>query len=145
MVEVAVSVSGKKRPWQGTVLAVLNIIGVVFAFIFGLLFLVLVGILGGMGGAMEPEVGGMFAGLMGGLAIGGGIFMIAIGVLLIFMARGALKGQKWSPIVSIVFGVLGILGALGAYDSSMLPTLAINAFILYLGVMCVRHPFYNKG
>ena len=143
MVEVAVSVSGKKRPWQGTVLAILNIIGVVFAFIFGLLFLVLIGLLGGVGGTMEPEMGGMFVGMMGGFAIGGGIFMIAIGVLLIFMARGALKGQKWSPIVSIVFAVLGILGALSAYDSSMLLTLVLNAFILYLGVMCVKHPFYK--
>lgn len=145
MVDLSMSSGGGKRPWQGTALAVINIIGVVLAFIFGLMFLVLMGFLGGVGGAMPVEVSGMFTGLMGGLAIAGGIFMIGLGVLYIFMARGALKGQKWSPIVSVVFAALGLISGITNFGSEMIFTLLLSAFILYLGVICIKHPFYNKG
>lgn len=144
MVEVTVSTGTKKRPWQGTTLGVLNIIGVVFAFLFGLMAIVLVGFLGGSSEFMPAEFSGMFTGLMGGLAVALSVFMIAMGVLLIFMARGAFKGQKWAPMASIVFAAIGILSAISAYESQMLLTLVINGFVLYLGIMCVKHPFYNR-
>ena len=145
MAEVIKSALGGKRPWQGTALGVINIIGTVFAFVGGLLFLVMFGFLGAASRDLPVEAAGMVTGVFGGLAIAGGIFLIALGVLYIFMARGAFKGQKWSPIVSVVFAALGIISFLTNASSEMILTLVLSAFILYLGIVCIKHPFYNRG
>lgn len=144
--EISVSVGGK-RPWQATAIAVLNIIGTVLAFLFGLMFIFMQGFISSMLSSgtdvSGAEVG--LAGMIGSFALVGGIVMIGIGVLLIFMTRGLFRGQKWSPIVSIIFAILGVLGALSSFDSSTVLPLVIDAFILYCAFICVKHPFFHKG
>ncbi len=74
-----------------------------------------------------------------------GVVLLGLGVLGIFMARGAFKGQKWSPIVSIVFAALAIAVILTSFSNSQLFSLALNAFTLYVAVMCVKHPYFNQA
>jgi len=143
------------RPWQGTALGVIDIIGTVGAFLMALVFLFFQSMFSGLG-QMAAESGmptpdsvaatGVF-GFLGGLGLVVGVVMIGFGVLAIFMAIGAFKGQKWSPIVNIVFAVLGILSLLsnmGGFNSSMILSLAINVFAGYCAYICVKHPFYGK-
>lgn len=145
--------SGMKRPWQGTALAVIDIIAVVLAFMFGLLFLFMQGFISSILGSGDIVVEGADAaaatglmGLIAGFAMVVGVVLLLMGVLEIFMARGALKGQKWSPIVSIIFAILAVVGMLTSYDNGQVFGLAVNAFVLYLAIMCVKHPFYaSKG
>lgn len=145
------SAGGMKRPWQGTALGVIDIIAVVFAFLFGLLFLFMQGfissILGSGDVVVEGVDGAAATGLMGmlaGFAMVIGVVLLLIGVLEIFMARGAFKGQKWSPITSIVLAGLAIAGMVTNFDNSQIFGLVVDVFILYLSVMCVKSPFYNK-
>jgi len=145
------------RPWQGTVLGVFDIIGVVFAFLFAILFLFPQGMiatfLGGAASGVDvtgsAEATAAVGGLMGMLASLGivvGIVMIGIGILLIFMARGAFKGQKWSAIVSIIFAVLGLVSALANLNNgigSVAFSLLLNLFTGYCAFMCIKSPFFG--
>lgn len=151
-------VSSSVRPWHGTALGVIDIIATVFAFLFGLLFLMFQSVISSFFGeatgtmmvngvqvegveAAEAAQGmlAVFAGF--GIVIG--VVLLGLGVLGIFMARGAFKGQKWSPIVSIVFAALAIVGVLTSFSNSQLFSLALNAFTLYVAVMCVKSPYFN--
>jgi len=138
------STGAVKRPWEGTTLGVIDIVGVVFAGI-GMAMLS-VAILGG--GAilsqMSTTAGGQafpmasFIGTLGAFLL---IPMILFFVLGIFIIIGIFKGQKWAIIVSIIFSVLALLSAFG--NGIQYFPLALNAFLLYLEIMCVKHPFYN--
>jgi len=155
------------RPWQGTALGVVAIIGAVFTGIGFLLSLFAAEMFSAMM-SISPEVMTEMEGMEGveaadvltanteiGTAIFGamGIFfaviMLAILILHIFIARGAFKGQKWSPIVMIVFVVLGFLGLFSnvadmGIDTGLIIQLAINAFVLYCAIICVKAPFFGK-
>ena len=151
------------RPWQGTALGVIDIIGVVMTGFFFLISLFMAEMLSTMFSAqpqimegsvefegaiegleMAPEVGGaMFAGL--GLMLGG-VFLVTT-VLGIFMAIGAFKGQKWSPILTIILVGLSIVTTLfGIMDatSGTFVALVFNAFVMYCAIMSVKSPFFSK-
>jgi len=143
------------RPWQGTALAVVDIIGTVFTFLAGIAFLFLQGMISSLLGAAPVEVSGSaeataaVGGLMGmlaGFSAVIGIVLIAIGILLIFMTRGAFKGQKWSPIISIVFVILGIVSLVTNFtgvNGSFIFSLVVDLFVLYCAVMCVKSPYFG--
>ena len=143
------------RPWQGTALGVIDIIGTVGAFIAALIFLAFQGMLTGISQmAAESAVTtsesvaatGVF-GFLGSMGMVVGVIFLALGVLMIFMAIGAFKGQKWAPIVNIIFAVLGLLSLLsgmGHMGSSTIISLAINVFAGYCAYICISHPFYGK-
>lgn len=153
------------RPWQGTFLGVINIIGVVFSFLAAILFLFMQGYLSSMmgqmttsmtnveGGAVSPETAQATAGLMsmlGGMGAVAGIIFIAVGVLLVFMARGAFRGQKWTLIVSLVFGILGLLGFISTLmqrgdAGSQIVSLVINLLMVYCAYICLKSPYYNHS
>lgn len=119
------------RPWQGTFLAVLMIIGLVLLAIFiPMLFL--------GAGFIATFLPSQFAGLT--MAVG--FVFIGFFVLGIFMTIGLFKGQKWATLLSMVFSALGVLGAISA-DFNVL-NLLLNAFVLYLGFASFKHPFYNQ-
>jgi len=144
------------RPWQGTFLGVIDIIGVVFAFLFSILFLFLQGFISSLlssvstsittnvGTANGAVVGAGLFGFLAGFSLVIGFILIGAGILGIFMARGAFKGQKWSPILAIVFAVLGLLGMLSNFSNSQITGLVIDAFIVYLGAVCVKDPYYDS-
>lgn len=125
----AVLVEG--RPWQGTFLAVLGIIGLVILGIFipmlfiGATFLA----------AMLPSA-------LAGMTMILGLVVIGLWVLELFIVIGLFKGQKWVLIVSMVFSALALIG--GFYPTFSIFTLLMNGFMLYLAYTCLNHPFYNK-
>lgn len=137
------------RPWEGTALGVVDIIGVVGAFLFAIMFLFLQGIFSGLGNvaAEQGEVAASgLMGMFGGFGLAVGFIFIALGILSIFMARGAFKGQKWSPIVSIVLCGLGLLSSLpnlGDFNAGFAVGLLLNIFVIYCGVMCMKSPYYK--
>jgi len=156
---MADSIMKGSRPWQATSLGVLDIIAAVFAFLGAVLFFVMrdfVTSLFSSGGGAElgltgSEVDAAAAGadLFASLGMGVAIILLAFGVLYIFMARGAFKGQKWSPIVSIIFGILGLLMWImsvvgGGFEASMIVSLAVNAFVVYAGFVCVKNSYFQK-
>lgn len=150
------SVAGVDRPWQATTLGVLDVIGVVFAFLFAVMSLFLRGVFEGFLSSAEvadlegvSDAAGMsitgLGGLVGGMMVAVGVFFVFLGILGIFMARGAFKGQKWSPITTIVLAGLAIVGAVSDFnfDSSVIVGLVINVFMIYLAFACMRHQYFG--
>ncbi len=141
------------RPWQATFLGVLDIIATVFAFLFGILFFFMQGFISSLlgSGALEgaegidatnaAEAAGALS-FLGGLGAAVGVIFIGLGVLYIFMTRGAFKGQKWSPILSIIFSGLGVLNVLVNFSTAQIFALVLNLFVVYLAVMCVKSPYF---
>jgi hypothetical protein len=88
-----------------------------------------VGILYYLSGGLMSVLGiGMLGGFMGGEARGPmaglGVVYLAIGALMLFLARGVRKLQPWARTTTIVLAAIGLLG---------FPTgTVINAYILYL-------------
>ena len=119
------------RPWQGTFLAVLDIIGLVIIGIFIPVLLfgasLLVSVLPAAWAGMTMVIALIFVGLW---------------VLELFIVIGLFKGQKWVLFVSIVFSALALIG--GFYPTINFFTLLMNGFMLYLAYACLNHPFYNK-
>lgn len=123
------------RPWQGTLLGILNIVGLV-----GLAILTIGAFIGG------SLLSSLFAGfaLLSGLGMAIGFIFMALWILVFFITRGIFKGAKWAVIVSIVFTVLGIIPAI-MNISEMFLTLVIYAGMLYLEVFCLKDPYYNNN
>ena len=93
----------------------------------------------------ETAMSGIF-GFLAGLGMFVGIIFLAFGVLGIFMARGAFKGQKWSPIVSSILAILGILSTLTSIaniDTSLIVNLIISLFTGYCAYICIIHPYFG--
>lgn len=138
-----------QRPWEGTALAIIDIIGVVGAFIFAIIFLLFQGLFSGFAGmaAGQGEVAASgIMNLVSGFGLAIGVFLIAIGILAIFMARGAFKGQKWSPIVSIVLCGLGVLNGLvniGHMNTILAVYVLVDIFAIYCAVMCMKSPYFK--
>jgi len=142
-----------KRPWEGTALGVVDIIATVFAFLGAIGFLFLQSLISGFlssaqsaGGvettAAATGIFSMFASL--GLVIG--VIFIGVGILSIFLARGSFKGQKWTVIVNLIFGILGLLSALssvGSMANQVLVNIVIDAFVIYCSVMCLKNAYYK--
>jgi len=142
-----------KRPWEGTALGVVDIIATVFAFLgaLGFLFLqsVITGFLSSAQSTGDIAVTGAATGIFNVFASLGiviGVILIGLGVLSIFLARGSFKGQKWTVIVNLIFGILGLLSALssvGSMANQMFVNIAIDAFIIYCSVMCLKSAYYK--
>jgi len=77
-------------------------------------------------------------------------FLLAIGILDVFLARGFFKGQRWNIIVSLIFAALGALGIITDITNgvsqmgSLIFNIAIIAFYFYLLSFCWKDPFYAK-
>lgn len=165
-----------KRPWEGTTLAVLDILWVVFFFLAGLALLFLqqaipslLKVAGGSSELIQEEVtkelssrgvdvsqvdiekvNQLTEGAVGILSSFGlviGIILIGIGIFMILMARGALKGHKWSPVISLIFAAIGLLGALTSLSQggNAVLAIAINGLIVYCAIMCLKHPYFDKN
>lgn len=143
------------RPWQGTMLAIVDILITIFSFLFAIMFLFMGNIIsslaiGNAGREITPDLEELEMSLetIGRLGIGGTIFCLLLGVLGIFMARGAFKGQKWSPIVLLIFAGLGILSWLAnnpQFGGGQAVTLLINGLIIYCAIVCVRSPYFRAS
>lgn len=140
------------RPWQGTTLGVLEIIGLIFMAIIlaGLTFFLIGGVptnIQSLINAGQVEGSGdivsMFKQIIGAATAVIGVMFI----LLIFVTIGIFKGRKWSVITALVFSILGVLGGLGNLGEdvdSAVVQIAISGFMIYLEIACLQHPFYSK-
>lgn len=129
------------RPWQGTMLGVFNIIGLVaLGVALVLLIMMVVG-----GSAMLSEIaqsdlpiGSMF-GTIGTFLLVPLILMFALSI---FITRGIFKGQKWTIIATMTFTILGLLSSL--FNMAII-SIAISSLLLYAEIFCLKSPFYNKN
>ncbi len=129
-----------RRPWQGTLLAVLYTIGLVLLGLVVLLLLITFVGGGAMFGEMlsgAPGIGGMM-GLLGSIII---VPLALLFVLNFFITRGLYKGQKWSVILVLIFTALGFIGA--AVEVKI-ASIIINGLLIWAEIFCLRHPFYGK-
>lgn len=124
------------RPWQGTTIGVLNIIGLATSAILALVLIVFSAALS----AYIQET--PLALLAGAGTVILGIVIIPFIILGIFITIGIFKGQKWAVIVSLIFTGLGLLGNLFSFN---LIGLIINGFLLYCQIICLNDPFYNQN
>ena len=143
-----------KRPWEGTALGVIDIIATVFAFLGAIGFMFLQSLISGFLSSAQitssgVEIPASSAGLLSmfaSLGIVVGIIFLALAVLSIFLARGSFKGQKWTVVVNLIFGILGLLSALsnvGTMANQMVVNIALNAFVIYCSVMCLKNAYYK--
>jgi hypothetical protein len=131
--------SEDERPWQGTVLGVLYIIGTVFAGlgIIGALLIVIAGSSALTFGLDSPIAGA----LAGGLGVFLLLILVALIVLMIFITKGFFRGAQWAVIVALIFSILNLLNGLGEQN---LIAIAVSGFMIYLEVACLQHPFYKS-
>lgn len=134
----APSVKKVTRPWQGTVLAVFNIIGLIITVMF-MPFVLLIILGGSMLGFIE-EAGPGLAMLLGGGGIALLLMLLFFFILGIFIVKGLFKGQKWVIIVSLVFSAMSAVQLVLNFD---LFSALIIALFVYLEIVCLLHPFYG--
>jgi len=125
------------RPWQGTLLFVLNIIFLI-GIVLSTLSAFLVGVLGTWAYAdIDPRLGTVsglfFLSLLSAL--------IPFSILEIFVTIGLFKGKKWAIITMLVFSGLSLIGLFFTFN---LFSFVILALFLYLEVTCLVHPFYKS-
>ncbi len=135
------NVQNLSRPWQGTVLGVVNILGLA---VFGVMLMILF-----FGGnfltefVQDSQLSMIFG--LGTIIIM--IFMIPFVILGVFVTIGTFKGQKWAVIVMLIFTALALFGALSslftADGSNVFGSLVINGFILYCAIASLKDPFYK--
>ncbi|WP_439183106.1 hypothetical protein [Carboxylicivirga taeanensis] len=123
-----------QRPWQGTVMGVLNAIGVVFGFMA-----VIALIFGGtfIAAALEDAGLAMLAGFSTTIIA---VVLIPFLILYIFITLGFFKGQKWAVIVALVLTAIGTIG--NVVSLSIIPLL-INAFFIYCYIICMKDAYYK--
>lgn len=128
------------RPWQGTLLGVLNIFGLVFLGIAMLVILIMVTGGGAMLSQMAPQTSfplPQFIGTMGVIVI---LPLLAIFVLGVFITLGIFRGQKWAIIVSIVFTILSLITSVSQVETTYI---LVNGILLYAEIVCLKDPYYN--
>jgi len=129
------------RPWQGTVLGVVNIISLVMAAMIFLFLSFGSSLVAGF--TQDPLVTTiMNFGVM--VAV---LFAIPFLVLGVFVTIGVFKGQKWAVILMLIFSAIAILGGLTELftgtGNTLYLALVINGFILYCEIISVKNPFYK--
>ncbi|MCU4163905.1 hypothetical protein [Carboxylicivirga caseinilyticus] len=126
--------SSTTRPWQGTVLGILNAIGVFFGLIASLSLLI-------AGAAIAPylEQSGLAILAGAGTALIGGI-VLAFVILGIFITIGIFKGQKWTIILSLILTGISLIMNIFSFN---IVGLIINGFMFYLAFTCVKDEYYN--
>jgi len=121
------------RPWQGSILGVISIVGVItLIFILGFLLFAR--------DIISPYlIETPFA-----LLLGAGTFVtfmiLLFGIILsLSITVGIFKGKAWAIILSIFFTGMSLAEAL--FSLSVIAIIAYG-FLLYLEIMCVRNSFY---
>ena len=130
-----------QRPWQGTVLGVLNIVALVFS---GLIILVLIIALLFGASFIAPYLDNIQMPVnLGVTAIIAIVlaFVIPFSILYIFVTIGIFKGAKWALIVHLILSILGITGNISSFH---IFGLAVQILIIYCCIVCLGHPFYNR-
>ena len=124
-----------RRPWQGTALGILCLIGILLIALF-------VGKLG-YEGFRAGEMGNM----IGIFAVSGLIFLIPLVILKVIMAIGILRGKKWAIILMLVFTALSIMGGILSITLGFVVFLGVilyHGLLMWAEIICLKHPYYNR-
>jgi len=84
---------------------------------------------------------GMVSGLIGGVGLLFGLFLLVFALLPYFIASGFWKGSHWPITFTAIFSALGVAGGLAGMD---LAALLSSAVVLALALSIWKHPFYRK-
>jgi hypothetical protein len=130
------------RPWQGTLLAILNIVSLIIIAIIIIIipFAILLTVAGGALGFakdVNPSISPSIRLIYGGVLTLGLILYFILGI---FITRGLFKGKKWAVIIMLIFSGFSLMGTL--FDFSLF-SFIILALFLYLEIACLIHPFYG--
>ena len=139
--------TASKRPWQGTVLAVLAYAMVLyclfsgFTMIFGL---TLFGSMGNMflstteGGA---QVAGVLSSFLGGMGVMFGVFVLAAALVNYFIGRAFWVGKHWPITLTNLLSVLALFVGIPAMEWG----LVVYASVFFLLTVTIwEHPFYRR-
>jgi hypothetical protein len=127
------------RPWQGTLLAILNIIGLIITAIL-LPFTILMALAGGALSFIQ-DLGPIFGLLLGGGGIILTIILIIYFILGIFITKGLFQGKRWAIILLLIFSAFSLFSVI--FDFTLFSFILL-AFFLYLEISCLMHPFYGN-
>lgn len=133
-----------ERPWQGTLL---GIIGSLFLSTMLLVAVLLV--------IAQEFFSSIFSQFITAetmwieIALKQGIFILASFLLLIsifffFIVRGIFQGKKWTIVSFLIITSLALLSGFSNLHHGNIINLFLNAGILSLEIMCLKHPFYRK-
>ncbi|TAJ13273.1 hypothetical protein DMA11_09520 [Marinilabiliaceae bacterium JC017] len=130
------------RPWQGTVLGIFSILGIVLSFI-AIVILVIALMAGGAFldafiSEIDIPVGAISMTALSGVLL---LSFIPIVVLQVFIAIGIFKGQKWAVIIAMIFSIMGLMGNLISFTFY---GVAVNGFLLYCEIICLQEAYYNR-
>jgi len=67
--------------------------------------------------------------------------LIFVFIFKIFLARGIFKWQRWTIIFTIIVSSILLILSLSKLQ---IENITINAFILFMAISCIKHPFYAK-
>ena len=126
------------KPWQGTMLAWLQLVLLVFS----VLILVLTGIFG-IAGFKAGEMGAMI-GIFGILGL---VFLIPLNVLEVFVVIGIFKGRKWAVVVAFIFTLLALPAVFFSIAGGAISFLVVLIFFivnLWMEIKCLKHPYFKQ-
>jgi hypothetical protein len=144
------------RPWQGTTMGVLAAVDAAATLLLGFILLFGGSFINGMMGRMQfggmnAAASGMMMGIFAGMGLFLALFLLAVGVLDIFISRGFFEGKFWAVALTSFFVGLSVLGSIFQIFTSNVDTvgtslvgLAVGGFIAYLCYTCWISPFYRK-
>ncbi len=134
----------KTRPWQGTLLGVVNIVALVMAGIMIMFVMLGSSFISGM---MDDPA---FSSIFGAGALMILLLVVPFVILGVLVTIGIFKGQKWAVIVMLIFTAIALVSALsggfmngGGYGYNGLGSIVINGFLLYCGIVALKDPFYK--
>ncbi len=127
-----------ERPWQGTVLAVFQILNTLA--VAGILAVMMIA-------GFEGFKGGEMGFMVGVAGVGGLVFLLPLLIVMIFMVFAIFKGRRWAVMAALTISLLAffpVMFTLGEGLEAFLPVFILWGFILWLEIACLKNPFYAK-
>ena len=121
------------RPTGVTIIAVLMVIAGVVMIIAGISAMAIAPFLPTVVQSQDLPVG-LSEAMLGGIAVGSGAFMLALGIAGLVIAYGLFKGKGWAWTAAVVLSIIGIVMSVVAIVTGNLGSivsLIINGVILY--------------
>jgi len=131
------------RPWQGTLLGILSLSGVIFS---GIRIVLMIMVLTGATNALmntnclQAVLSGF--GIIGMFSVFILIPMVIFFILGIHIMKGVFRGKKWPIILYIIITVPTLIIS---FLNEYLFLIIIASILFYLEIICIKHPFYNKN
>jgi hypothetical protein len=121
------------RPTGVTIIAVLMVIAGIVMIIAGISAMAIAPLLPMALQDQDLPVG-LSEAMLGGLAVGSGAFMIALGIAGLIIAYGLFKGKGWAWTAAVVLSIIGIVMsavAIATGNFGSVISIIINGVILY--------------